>query len=373
MRIGALLRAGLCAMAAMLIVVGDAKASGEERPEKDRPIMPGGVVASTVPANGDVNPYGVAFVPRDFPKRGPLNPGDILVSNFNNSQNLQGTGTTIVRVTPGGQTSLFFQGTAPLGLTTGLAILKKGFIIVGNFPSADGTCQTAQPGSLLVIDSAGNQVANLADANIAGPWDLTVDDDGDRVTVFVSNALTGNVVRFRLQLSGTPALTDATTVASGYVHRCDPAAFVVSPTGLALDERKHVLFVASTGDNAVFAVERAVHRNDSAGLGTLVFKDDAHLHGPNGMALGPSGHLFVGNSDVINPDPNQPSEYVEFTEGGKFLTQLSVDPAQGGSFGVGVEKPRDGHVRLAVVNDNLNRLIVYTLRAPEQRDDGESR
>ncbi|MGA2226803.1 MAG: hypothetical protein ABSH41_20390 [Syntrophobacteraceae bacterium] len=51
---------------------------------------------TTVPPNGDVNPYGVAFVPWGFPSGGPLQPGDILVSNFNNFNNLQGTGTTIV-------------------------------------------------------------------------------------------------------------------------------------------------------------------------------------------------------------------------------------------------------------------------------------
>jgi hypothetical protein len=48
--------------------------------------------------NGDVNPYGVAFVPEGFPRGGVLHPGDIIVSNFNDSGNLQGTGTTIVRV-----------------------------------------------------------------------------------------------------------------------------------------------------------------------------------------------------------------------------------------------------------------------------------
>jgi len=50
-------------------------------------------IASTVPPNGDVNPYGVAVVPMSM---GSLVQGDVLVSNFNNSQNLQGTGTTIV-------------------------------------------------------------------------------------------------------------------------------------------------------------------------------------------------------------------------------------------------------------------------------------
>ncbi|MGD0040394.1 MAG: hypothetical protein ABSE84_08285 [Isosphaeraceae bacterium] len=57
---------------------------------------------STVPANGDLNPYGVAFVPSVFPSGGLLTPGDILVSNFNNSINLQGTGTTIVKIAPNG-------------------------------------------------------------------------------------------------------------------------------------------------------------------------------------------------------------------------------------------------------------------------------
>jgi hypothetical protein len=59
------------------------------------------VVSSTIPANGDLNPYGVAFVPQSFPG-GAIARGDVLISNFNNSNNLQGTGTTIVKFTPNG-------------------------------------------------------------------------------------------------------------------------------------------------------------------------------------------------------------------------------------------------------------------------------
>jgi hypothetical protein len=80
---------------------------------------------STVPSNGDVNPYGVAFVPKGFPSGGPLRPGDVLVSNFNNSSNQQGTGSTIVDVSPNGSQSLFFQDTTPSGLTTALGVLKR--------------------------------------------------------------------------------------------------------------------------------------------------------------------------------------------------------------------------------------------------------
>src|SRR5258708_26029273 len=114
--------------------------------DKDFPVVPHlfsmpDVHATTVPSNGDLNPYGVAFVPNGFPEGGPLNPGDVLVSNFNDLDNAQGTGTTIVSITPRGQTNLFFQGppSPGLGLSTALGILKKGFVIVGSVPSTHTT------------------------------------------------------------------------------------------------------------------------------------------------------------------------------------------------------------------------------------------
>src|ERR1700722_14765289 len=85
------------------------------------------VVASTVPSNGDVNPYGIVLVPKTT---GALVEGNILVSNFNNAANLQGTGTTIVQIAPDGTPSLFaaidaasLPGPCPggVGLTTALA------------------------------------------------------------------------------------------------------------------------------------------------------------------------------------------------------------------------------------------------------------
>ena len=54
-------------------------------------------LATTVPGNGDVNPYGIVTVPEAI---GSLRRGDLLVSNFNNSDNTQGTGTTIVQIPP---------------------------------------------------------------------------------------------------------------------------------------------------------------------------------------------------------------------------------------------------------------------------------
>src|SRR6266566_2747371 len=88
-------------VAILLALIGNAAFAAEDR--DNLPVIPNlpaspALSISTVPSNGDVNPYGVAFVPGSFPSGGLLKPGDIVVSNFNASSNLQGTGTTIVRI-----------------------------------------------------------------------------------------------------------------------------------------------------------------------------------------------------------------------------------------------------------------------------------
>ena len=154
------------------------------------------VSASTVPDSGDVNPYGVAFVPDGFPGGGPLHAGDVLVSNFNDSANLQGTGTTVVRVNASASPTLFFHDDGAPGLSTALGVLRNGFVLVGNLPSADGSgsCTGEESnvgqGAILVLDRHGNLVSTLTSASLLdGPWDMAVDDEGSSAHVFVSNAL----------------------------------------------------------------------------------------------------------------------------------------------------------------------------------------
>src|SRR5215471_6972111 len=225
--------------------------------------------ASTVPTNGDVNPYGVAFVPNGFPKSDLAHPGDILVSNFNNSANAQGTGTTIVAISPTGAQTLFFQGDSTpgaLGLTTALGVLRHGFVIVGSVPTLSGNVEP--PGKLLILNRNGNIVETLSDATLLdGPWDLTISEEGDHAAVFVSNVLSGTVTRLDLRDSknGNSVIVEAETqIASGYLIRPDPAALVVGPTGLAYDRDKDILYVASTGDNAIFAISQARRRGSDA-------------------------------------------------------------------------------------------------------------
>jgi hypothetical protein len=354
-------------LAAAALLLGSVAVSLAQSPIYDAavPFLPSSIrTASTVPSNGDVNPYGVAFIGDNFlTGKGALEHGDILVSNFNNKNNLQGTGTTIIDVpAKGGAPTLFFQGTAPLGLSTGLGTLQYGYILVGNLPTSDGTAATAQAGSILVINNQGKLVKAITGTEIDGPWDMTVVDNGDTATVYVANALNGTISRITLAVSESGVVkTGHTVIATGYMHQGDPAALFDAPTGLVYDRKTDRLFVASTLDNLIFAVPNASTRTGSDGPGYIVYDDPTHLHGALAMAEAPNGHLLVTNNDVINADPTQPSEIVEFTKGGEFVKEIPVDPAQGGSFGLAVHVNGNGTATLAAVDDNNTTLYVWTL------------
>jgi hypothetical protein len=300
----------------------------------------------------------------EFSSRGLLRPGDILVSNFNDMANVQGTGTTIVDVAQNYRTSLFFQGNAPLGLSTGLAVLKMGFVLVANCPTNGATpLPMALPGSLLLIDSFGKLSDRLGLSGfIEGPWDFRVQDKGYIVKVFHFQCA------HRDGLSARPLdrRRQIPRAAEGYIHRPGPVTLEVGPTGLVYDAQNDILYVASTGDNEVFAVLDAGDRTTAPpnGKGTVIYADNAHLHGALAMAQAPNGHLLVRNSDGINPDPNQPSEIVEFTVRGQFIGELSVDATPGGAFGLSLVGLNDDKIRFATVDDNVNVLKLMTVNVP---------
>lgn len=270
-----------------------------------------------------------------------------------------------------GAPDLFFRNDGIVGLSTALGVLERGFVIVGNVPSTDGTgmCMGNQdnvgPGQLTVLDRHGSIVAKLDDRPfVDGPWDLTLDDLGDRARVYVSNVLTGTVARIDLRVgSSTVTVEHETVIASGYAHGCDPAAFVLGPTGLAHDAQRDVLYVASTQDNAIFAVRDASDRHGDAGMGRAVVTDTTHLHGPLALALAANGDLISAQGDAVDGDPAQPSEIVEFTGRGDFVAQFSVDQNQGGAFGLALEQRSDDpdDFRFAAVDDNVPTLDVWNL------------
>lgn len=121
-------------------------------------------LVSTVPENGDQNPYAIAIAPVST---GVIKQGDVLVDNFNNSANLQGTGSTIVDYHPDTKQLTLFASVprdlkncpGGVGLSTAMTILKSGWVVVGSTPSNDGTTDTKGAGCLVVLDTQGKVVS----------------------------------------------------------------------------------------------------------------------------------------------------------------------------------------------------------------------
>jgi hypothetical protein len=327
---------------------------------------------TTIPANGDVNPYGLAVVPAGFPGGGLIHPGEFVVGNFNNSTNTQGTGTTIVTVTPGQTptTAPVFFNSQQVGFSEALEVLKSGFVLAGNVPTTDGTFGTIGPGSLQIIDRFGHVVQTLTDANtnsnlFDGPWASAVIDKGKTAQLFISNVESGTVTRINLKAVKTRGQVNLkvgtiTQIASGYLVQPNSAAVIVGPGGLAYNPKNDTLYVAATGNNELFAVRHASRTRSDNGTGTLVYQDQAHLHGPIGLALAPNGDLLATNDDAVNVDPNQPSELVEFTPAGQFVGELSLDPALGAAFQLVVQSTRHT-VTIATLNDDVDTVDFRTI------------
>ena len=326
-------------------------------------------LSSTIPANGDVNPYGIARVPESH---GGLVAGQYLISNFNNSDNLQGTGTTIVQIAGDGTFSQFAQITASevdcpggVGLTTALVALRSGFVVVGSLPTTDGTSATAQAGCLIVLNSWGRVVETFTGQEINGPWDMTAVDVGPLAALFVTNVLNGTVaaggsvvkqgtvVRLLLGIfDGPPQLLDSTVIASGFEERTDPTALVIGPTGVAFDDRSGTLFVADTLRNRITAIPGALFRFSSAGTGGTVFAG-GKLNGPLGLALAPDGHLLAANGAdgrIVEIDPRNGKEVAA-----KLVDDTPGPPPGGGAL-FGLIAGRDSVIFVDDDSNTLNRL-----------------
>ncbi|HEY1809051.1 MAG TPA: hypothetical protein VGG42_10850 [Acidobacteriaceae bacterium] len=306
-------------------------------------------LASTVPANGDENPYGVARVPVT---RGALSAGSFLISNFNNSDNLQGTGTTIVEVAPNGMPSLFARIDAGsvscpggIGLTTALVALRSGFVIVGSLPTSDGTSATAQAGCLIVLDSWGHVVKTFEGHGINGPWDMTAVDAGRLAALFVTSVLNGTVaangsvvhrgtvVRLLLEIppGRAPRLLNSTVVADGFAERTDPAALVIGPTGVAFDDDSGILYVADTLNNRIAAVPHALFRF-SPSHGGFTVTSGGDLNGPLRLVLAPDHELVAANAGDGNLVQINP--FTRKQVGEKLVDNSGNPPGAGALFGL---------------------------------------
>jgi len=336
-------------------------------------------ITSTVTENGDLNPYAVVVAPISA---GKIKKGDILVDNFNNQSNLQGTGTTIVIINRTNKSVSLFaklpqnfsQCPGGIGLTAAMTMLSSGWVIVGSTPSTDGTTATKGAGCLLVFDPNGNLTTVWKGSRINGPWgNMAVIDKGSTASLFISmsgfdvpgpdkvDAATGDpvvvkkaiVLRVDLAISPgqPPKVVGQTVVASGFGERADKDAFLIGPTGLALIG--NTLYVSDAVENRIVAILDAPTRKDSAGTGRTVTKDGL-LQRPLALAVTYNGHILVTNAkngQVVEFDPIAGKQL-----GAKWINtnQAQSPPGSGNLFGLAMGP--DGRSFYSV-QDDVNTLL----------------
>jgi hypothetical protein len=266
-------------------------------------------VPAAGPAKGDINPYGVVVVPRTI---GKLVRGDILVSNFNDAANEQGTGSSIVEISPSGRQKVFavvprIKGMPAVGLTTALAVVGNRHVLVGSLPAPGGKGSHARSGGIVVLNADGHATGAITGNVINGPWDMTAVNAGSRATVFVTNVLNGTVAaRGHVVKEGTVVRLDFSTaggrlklksgvvIAQGFPERTDPDALVVGPTGVGLG-RGGVLYVADSNANRIAAVPDAMTRMLPMGGGGTTVALGGPLNDPLGLTIAPNGDIISAN------------------------------------------------------------------------------
>lgn len=326
-------------------------------------------VASTVPPNGDVNPYGIVSVPMSA---GNLVAGDTLISNFNARSNLQGTGTTIVEIAPSGTQTVFahihhsdLPGRCPggVGLTTALTVLGDGYVVVGSLPVTDAGTGTPEAGCLIVLDPNGQPVETWASSQINGPWDMTMVSSGNVDELFVTNVLNktvaaagqpvngGTVVRLDINLPNgkPPVLFGSTTVAKGFTEQLNSDALVLGPTGDAVN-RSGTLYVADPINGRIAVVPDATTRTTPMLGGGFTLTAGGSLNAPLGMTLAPNGDILTVNGGDGNA--------VETTPLGKQVDTAQIDPLNSGGdlFGLIVAPNNHG---VLFVDDGDNTLKLF--------------
>ncbi|HZO78550.1 MAG TPA: hypothetical protein VFB39_10945 [Solirubrobacteraceae bacterium] len=306
------------------------------------------MVPKAGPAKGDQNPYGVAVVQRSV---GKLVKGDVLVSNFNNSKNQQGTGSSIMEVSPSGNAHVFAVVPRPtkakaVGLTTALVELPNGFVVVGSLPAPGGMSANMTAGALTVLNSNGKVVKTLKGGDINGPWDMTAVGNGNKFTLFVTNVLNGTVaaagkivhrgtvVRIGVQTSGGNfTVTSNKVIAGGFSERTDPAALVVGPTGVGLGPNG-TLYVAGAVANRIAAIPSAMTRTTKfKGAGITVSKGH-FLNDPLGLAIAPNGNIISMNG--------ADGRAVETTPSGKQTAKTLMKNGAGDLFGLAIAPKGNG-------------------------------
>lgn len=310
-------------------------------------------IGSTIdPKFGQLNPYGLTVAPATT---GDFKKGDLVVCNFNDKNNVQGTGFTIVALHP-------MPGSKPRLVSSSKTLVGCDALALG--PADDIWASAFSANDNPVISATGSLEVNIKGKPFDHPFGQIYAQKGKSAAFYETNAGDGTVVRINL---GSKFTYDV--IAKGFAVNHGVPGSIFAPSGLAYDASIDTLYIVDGTNNTVVAfsdvskipsggivVEKGgkTFMGPSAGHARLVFAG-APLDGPISSALLPNGNLVIGNTS----NPTGHNVMVELTPSGKVLDTRNVDKgAAGAIFGMVATGTSDSDTKLYFNDDNSNDLRV---------------
>ncbi|MFM1802550.1 MAG: hypothetical protein RJA81_1902 [Planctomycetota bacterium] len=298
-------------------------------------------VYELLPPPGQTNPVsvsdykvgGVTIVPFGYPYAA-AHPGMTLVSLSSNPDGGGGPPSEVISVGTLGERQSFYQSSPSEMILTNPAMFRSGFVTVGVTPTTYDpatTITSSSPGELRVLNRVGQPVMIISDPNlISGPSAFAWLDRGNSASLFVANSINGTVSRFDFRIFqrglGAIRLQRSTLIGAGFSTAGSATTNLQGPSGLSYDDKTDTLYVASTLDNAVYAIDRASRVRNVGTTGRLIFNNSAWLSNPAGVTLSPSRTLLV-TGDLISGGTGM----AEFDLRGQYIANVATGTAASGA------------------------------------------
>lgn len=307
---------------------------------------------------------GVTIVPFGYPYAA-AHPSTTMVSLSSNPADGSGPPSEVISVTPSGQRQNFYQSANSEMILTQPAMFRAGFVSVGVTPTSYDSITkvtSSQAGEIRVLNKVGQPVMIIRDANLVnGPTAFAWSDRGNSASLFVANGINGVISRFDFKIAqrGIPSirLMRATQIGNGFTTGGSATTDLKGPSGLSYDSTTDTLFVASTLDKSVYAIQRASVQKNASGTGIVVINNSPYLQNPIGVTISPSRTLLVSGDLSTGA-----TGLAEFDISGNYIASVTTGALGGGARSVTWQESIYGYgPEVVTLNANDSMIQFYPI------------
>lgn len=314
-----------------------------------------------VSTTGNYKVGGATIVPFGYTYAN-ASPGNTLVSLSGIPDNGTGPRSFLMSVSTLGQRQNFYATGETEMMMTPPAMFRAGFVSVGVTPTTynAGTDTTSsQAGELRILNRVGTPVMILRDSTlINGPIGLAWLDKGNSASLFVSNGINGTISRFDFQIFQRGVsqikMTRATQIGGGFTTAGSATTDLKGPTGLSYDETTDTLYIASTLEDSIYAIDNASRVRNVGTKGRFVMNTSARVTDPTGVDVSPSRTLLVAGTLS-----NNTTGIAEFDLKGTYIGEVITSPASGASSNVTWNHSLNGFGPEIVTLTNAEKAITF--------------